>query len=88
MQDFFDVLSWLGFTLLAAAVFGFNDVIGSLGLTGLEFLTLGLCVSLSGGSGVFLFCRWVGGQAAQLSSWVGHFGSFRQRVGASLFGRV
>ena len=59
MQDFLDFLSWLGFTILAAAIFGFSDVVGSTGLTGPELMTLGLCASLAGGSIGFLLCHWV-----------------------------
>ena len=88
MQDFFDFLSWLGFTTLAAAVFGFSDVIGSTGLAGLELMTLGLCVSIAGGSGVFLLSRWVGRRTAYLSSGVGKSLSGRQRVAVSVFERA
>ncbi len=63
MQDFLDFLSWLGFTILAAAVFGFSGVLGTTGLTGPELMTLGLCVSFAGGSSAFLLCRgWVAEQ--------------------------
>tara|TARA_Y100001934_G_C11702125_1_gene472797 strand:- start:63 stop:329 length:267 start_codon:yes stop_codon:yes gene_type:complete len=88
MQDFFDFLSWLGFTTLAAAVFGFSDVIGSTGLAGLELMTLGLCVSIAGGSGVFLLSRWVGRRTAYLSSGVGKSLSGRARVAASVLERT
>ena len=88
MQDFFDFLSWFGFTTLTAAIFGFSDLVGSTGLAVLELMTLGLCVSIAGGSGVFLLCRWVGRRTACLSSGVGKFLSGRQRVVVSVFERA
>ena len=88
MQDFLDFLSWLGFTILAAAVFGFSDVVGSTGLTGPELMTLGLCASFTGGSVVFLLCRWVARGAAPLSSWIRQFVFDRQRLDASQFERA
>ena len=88
MQDFFDFLSWLGFTTLTAAVFGLSDLIGSTGLSALELMTLGLCVSIAGGSGLFLFCRWVASRNPDLSSWVDKFLSGTQRVTVSVFERA
>ena len=88
MQDFFDFLSWLGFTTLTAAVFGFSDLIGSTGLSALELMTLGLCVSIAGGSGAFLFCRWAGRRTAYLSSGIDKFLSGRQRVAVSVSERA
>ena len=83
MQDFLDFLSWLGFTILAAAVFGFSGVLGTTALTGPE-----LCVSFAGGSSAFLLCRGLGRRATQLSSWIGQSASDRQSLGASLFERA
>ena len=88
MQDFLDFLSWLGFTILAAAVFGLSDVVESNGLTGPELMTLGLCASLAGGSIGFLLCRWVARGAAPLSNWIQHLVSDRQRLDASQFERA
>ena len=88
MQDFFDFLSWLGFTSLTAAVFGFSDLIGSTGLSALELMTLGLCVSISAGSGLFLFCRWVVSRNTDLSSGIGKLLSGTQRVAVSVFERA
>ena len=88
MQDFFDFLSWLGFTTLTAAVFGYNDLIGSTGLAPLELMTLGLCVSIAGGSGLFLLCRWVASRNADLSSGIDKFLSGTQRVAVSVFERA
>ena len=88
MQDFLDFLSWLGFTILAAAVFGFSGVLGTTGLTGPELMTLGLCVSFAGGSSAFLLCRGLGRRATQLSSWIGQSASDRQSLGASRFERA
>ena len=84
MQDFLDFLSWLGFTIVAAAVFGFSDVVGATGLTGSELMTLGLCVSFVCGSSGFLLYRWAGSGAADLSSRIRQFVSDRQRLGATL----
>ena len=88
MQDFFDFLSWLGFTTLTAAVFGFTNLIGPTGLAALEFMTLGLCVSIAGGSGLFLFCRWVASRNTDLSSGIGKLLSGKQRVAVSVFERA
>ena len=88
MQDFLDFLSWLGFTIVAAAVFGFSDVVGATGLTGSELMTLGLCVSFACGSSGFLLCRWVGRGAADLSSRIRQLVSDVQRLGATLFERA
>ena len=88
MQDFFDFLSWLGFTTLTAAVFGFSDLIGSTGLAVLELMTLGLCGSIAGGSGLFLFCRWVASRNTDLSSGIGKFLSGAERVAVSVFERA
>ena len=88
MQDFLDFLSWLGFTTLAAAVFGFSGVVGTTGLTGPELMTLGLCVSFAGGSSAFLLCRGLGRRAIHLSNRIGQFASDRQGLGASLFERA
>ena len=88
MQDFLDFLSWLGFTILAAAVFGFSGVLGTTGLTGPELMTLGLCVSFAGGSSAFLLCRGLGRRATHLSSWIGQSVSDRQSLSASLVERA
>ena len=88
MQDFFDFLSWLGFTTLTAVVFGFSDLIGLNGLAVLELMTLGLCVSIAGGSGLFLFCRWVASRNTDLSSGIGKLLSGKQRVAVSVFERA
>ena len=88
MQDFFDFLSWLGFTTLTAVVFGFSDLIGLNGLAVLELMTLGLCVSIAGGSGLFLLCRWVASRNADLSSGIDKFLSGTQRVAVSVFERA
>ena len=88
MQDFLDFLSWLGFTILTAAVFGFSGVLGTTDLTGPELMTLGLCVSFAGGSSAFLLCRGLGRRAIHLSSWIGQSASDRQGLGATLFERA
>ncbi|MBE30002.1 MAG: hypothetical protein CL401_01980 [Acidiferrobacteraceae bacterium] len=88
MQDFLDFLSWLGFTILAAAVFGLSDVVESNGLTGPELMTLGLCASFAGGSSGFLLCRWVARGAAPLSTRIQQLVSDRQRLDASQFERA
>ena len=88
MQDFFDFLSWLGFTTLTAAAFGYSDLIGSTGLAAIELMTLGLCVSIAGGSGLFLLCRWVASRNADLSSGIDKFLSGTQRVAVSVFERA
>ena len=88
MQDFLDFLSWLGFTILTAVVFGFSGVLGTTDLTGPELMTLGLCVSFAGGSSAFLLCRGLSRRATQLSSWIGQSASDRQSLGASLFERA
>ena len=88
MQDVLDFLSWLGFTILAAAVFGLSDVVESNGLTGPELMTLGLCASFAGGSSGFLLCRWVARGAAPLSTRIQQLVSDRQRLDASQFERA
>ena len=88
MQDFLDFLLWLGFTIFAATVFGFSDVVGATGLTGAELMTLGLCASFAGGSSAFLLCRSAGRGAADLSSRIRQSASDRQRLGATLFERA
>ena len=88
MQDFFDFLSWLGFTTLTAVVFGFSDLIGLNGLAVLELMTLGLCVSIAGGSGLFLLCRWVASRNADLSSGIDKFLAGTQRGAVSVFERA
>lgn len=80
MQDIFDFLSWLGFTMISAAGFGFSSAIKSVELTGLEFMTLGLCVSIACGSGAFLVFRRVGRRIAGMSGRMGKGGSDEQRL--------
>jgi len=71
MQDFFDFLLWLGFTMISAAGFGFSSAIKAVELTGLEFMTLGLCTSIACGSAAFLVFRCVGRRIAGMSSRMG-----------------
>jgi len=80
MQDIFDFLSWLGFTMISAAGFGFSSAFKSVELTGLEFMTLGLCVSIACGSGAFLVFRCVGRRIARISSRIGKGGPDEQRL--------
>jgi hypothetical protein len=71
MQDFFDFLLWLGFTMISAAGFGFSSAIKAVELTGLEFMTLGLCTSIACGSAACLVFRCVGRRIAGMSSRMG-----------------
>ncbi len=80
MQDFFDFLSWLGFTMISAAGFGFSSVIKSVEFTGLEFMTLGVCVSIACGSSAFLVFRCVGRRIAGMSSRMGKGEPDEQRL--------
>ena len=80
MQDFLDFLSWLGFTMISAAGFGFSSAIKTVELSGLEFMTLGLCVSVACGSGAFLVFRLVGRRVTQMSSRIGKGQLDKQRL--------
>jgi len=80
MQDFLDFLSWLGFTMISAAGFGFSSAIKLVELSGLEFMTLGLCVSVACGSGAFLVFRRLGRRVARMSSRIGKGQLDKQRL--------
>ena len=80
MQDFLDFLSWLGFTIISAAGFGFSSAIKSVELTGLEFMTLGLCVSVACGSSAFLVFRRLARRVARMSSRIGKGQLDKQRL--------
>ncbi len=80
MQDFLDFLSWLGFTMISAAGFGLSSVTKSVESTGLEFMTLGLCVSIACGSGAFLAFRLAGQRVARMPSRIGKGQLDKQRL--------
>ena len=80
MQDFFDFLLWLGFTMISAAGFGFSSAIKAVELTGLEFMTLGLCASIACGSAAFLVFRCVGRRIGGMSSRMGKGEPDEQRL--------